>query len=308
MRNHQLITGLLTFAVVAACTSWLRAANPYEANPYEANPDRVAEVADVDANWLTPKAKPNARAVDSAALHGIAMPAQEAILTSPIRGSVWELTAQEGDLVRKGAPLLSIDNRIAKAELEIAKATVARKAMMKRAELEFQWSDSQYKRVLEVHRRSASTDIEVEETRIRRDQAEAAYEAEVENQKQAIANLQLAERQLELHTVYAPFDGRIVRVFTKEGTDSLATPGLIQIASLDLLRVELYLPLGDYGRLEIGKSYPLTAEAPVSQGVSGILKFIDPIVDSGTQTFRCVFEIDNSDLSMPAGFGVRFGK
>jgi hypothetical protein len=39
-----------------------------------------------------------------------------------------------------------------------------------------------------------------------------------------------------------------------------------------------------------------------------MLKFVDPIIDSGTQTFRCVFEIENSDRKMPAGFGVRLAQ
>ena len=32
---------------------------------------------------------------------------------------------------------------------------------------------------------------------------------------------------------------------------------------------------------------------------------IRPVIDAATDTFRCVFEVDNRDLSLPSGFAVR---
>ena len=52
----------------------------------------------------------------------------------------------------------------------------------------------------------------------------------------------------------------------------------------------------------MGQAYPLRAEPPVDQTLIATLVAIDPVLDSGTQTFRCVFEIDNDQLSLPAGF------
>jgi len=58
--------------------------------------------------------------------------------------------------------------------------------------------------------------------------------------------------------------------------------------------------------LEIGKIYPLATNFRELNFVEAKLTAIAPIVDPSTDTLRCVFEIDNTSLKLPAGFVVHF--
>ena len=58
-------------------------------------------------------------------------------------------------------------------------------------------------------------------------------------------------------------------------------------------------------RIAAGEPVGLLAGVPVSGRIEGQLKYAAPVVDAATQTFRCVFTINNQDLRLPAGFSVR---
>ena len=46
------------------------------------------------------------------------------------------------------------------------------------------------------------------------------------------------------------------------------------------------------------------AGPPANGEVTAVLDTIDPVIDPASQTFRCVFTIDNREARMPAGFTV----
>jgi len=50
----------------------------------------------------------------------------------------------------------------------------------------------------------------------------------------------------------------------------------------------------------------LAAGEPGNRDVRAKLKFADPVIDPASQTFRCVFAIDNAAPSLPAGFVVQW--
>jgi hypothetical protein len=80
---------------------------------------------------------------------------------------------------------------------------------------------------------------------------------------------------------------------------------LLQIVNLRQLKVELHIPSQFFGRLVRGESYPLDAGTPVNRPIRGTLQARENMIDAATNTFRCIFLIDNDDESLPAGFVVR---
>ena len=82
------------------------------------------------------------------------------------------------------------------------------------------------------------------------------------------------------------------------------TDKILILADLDPLEAQLNLPVQMYGKLTVGETYTLVADDLIGGELKGRLKTISPIIDTASQTFRCVFSIPNPGLRLPAGFTV----
>ena len=105
--------------------------------------------------------------------------------------------ANIGDQVRKGQPLLRLDERPFKAEVKKAKAEV------KRLEVKLHESEQEFKRAKEMHERELLADHELELAKSGFLTSDSEYNA-------AQAILTKAELDLEYSVVKAPFDGIIL--------------------------------------------------------------------------------------------------
>ena len=118
-------------------------------------------------------------------------------LSAPVSGIVSEVMANIGDQVRKGQPLLRLDERPFKAEVKKAKAEV------KRLEVKLHESEQEFKRAKEMHERELLADHELELAKSGFLTSDSEYNA-------AQAILTKAELDLEYSVVKAPFDGIIL--------------------------------------------------------------------------------------------------
>jgi len=146
--------------------------------------------------------------------------------------------------------------------------------------------------------------VEVRRAQLRRDIARVAVKSAREKHRVAEAELQLEMRRLDRFRLTAPWDGIVRKVPAEVGATLTRRDPVVQLVCLDELEAEIYLPAELHGRLEVGRTYRLRASAPVGRAVQGELTFADPVIDPGSQSFRCVFTVDNADGALPAGFAV----
>lgn len=151
----------------------------------------------------------------------------------------------------------------------------------------------------------AASEVEVDKAQGRVQQAKVALSEALEQARMAESRLELERTRLETHELRAPFDGRIIDVEASKGQSMTQAEPVLTMANLQTLRAELYVPISWYDALELGEAYELLAAEPVGQTLKGTLVAAQPVVDAGTRTFRCAFEIDNTDEQWPAGFVVR---
>lgn len=114
-------------------------------------------------------------------------------LSTLVSGVVSEVVVNAGDYVRKGQPLLWVDERPFKTQVEKAKAEV------KRLEVKLNEAEQELKRAKEMHERDLIADHELELARIGFVAVDSEYQA-------ARAALTQAELDLEYSEVRAPFD------------------------------------------------------------------------------------------------------
>lgn len=238
-------------------------------------------------------------------LHGIARPKLEVILTAPLQSVLGEVLVEPGQIVKKGELLASMDDRVALAAVNAAAASADRHSALQHAQLELELAEILLQRLTSVGEVSIGSAYEIDEARVRRDQALSGFNSAKEVELQEKRNWDLEIVKLETHRIRAPFDGQVLRVPGVPGGTYASTDPLINIVNLDLLSADLNVPDSLYGLLRAGTVYRLLAGPPVNEVVLAKLHFVEPIIDVASRSFRCHFEIENYDHHLPAGFTVR---
>lgn len=127
-------------------------------------------------------------------------------LTTPVSGVVKSVMVTQGQSVRKGQILLSLDDTIYQARVVEAEAALSR---LKEEAAE---ADRDLKRAKELYDRAVSSTTEYEQAQLRYARADGLY-------REAQAKLTIAKKNLEYSTLRAPFNATV--------TKRLAEPGMV---------------------------------------------------------------------------------
>ena len=236
---------------------------------------------------------------------GLVQPSQEVVLNAPRNGKLMTIDVEEIQTVKEGELLASMDDRIQKVRVAAARLRAKASAEGRRLQFALQEAEILLDRIQTTFDQGAASEWEVRRTQLQRDQAIAAVDREKEAKEQAAEELALEIEALEQLRIRAPFDGVIVRIATEAGASLTDNDQILSMVKLDPLEAQMFLPTQLYGKIKVGQQFVFQGEAPVSKKLMGTLKTIEPIVDSASGTFRCVFTIPNADKSLPAGFSIR---
>lgn len=235
--------------------------------------------------------------------HSIVRPIRIAELPPRVTGNIAEVHVHEGQYVQKGEPLISLDDRIAKARLHVATVEAGLNGGLKRAQVQLQVAERKLERIRRAVSGRAAAEFELEAAESERDQAQALVEQQQDALAAAEAQRQLAEMELQQFVIAAPFDGVVTRIHQQSGAVDPSRE-LVTVANLDELEVELHIPAARFGSLRRGQKVPLTAAAPVSRTLTGTVVAVSPIIDAASDTFRCRVQLQNRSVQLPAGFTV----
>ncbi len=153
-------------------------------------------------------------------------------VASEIPGIVQEVLVKEGDQVRKGQPLLRIDDRQARLKVHIAELQVKRaEAKLESARAAEKEAKAPYDRVM-AQIRVQPTSVAVEDVSMRKFTWERHQHMVLVRQADlgiAQAQLAAARRQLDKYTVRAPADGVVHTILHQPGE---AVPALGTVVEL----------------------------------------------------------------------------
>jgi membrane fusion protein, multidrug efflux system len=218
------------------------------------------------------------------AVNGSVMSLNSVDVRPQVSNMVAKVHVKEGQFVRAGDPLFSLDDRADRANLEKAQAQQQRD-MALLADLE-----RQYKR---------SQDL-VAQNFIAKSAADNTL-SQVEAQRAAVAAdraaIQASQVALSYDSIRAPISGRTGAINIFAG--SLAQPAvtLVTVTQLDPIAVSFPVPEGSLqDLLAASKSRsPVTASVPgVRTPLQGVLSFVDNTVDPAVGTVRAKAQFDNS--------------
>lgn len=310
MKKLTLTAGLAiaatSFLVVQAATP----GNPFASTPFASTPLASTPLASTPLLPVSQSApatdyNDNSQSMDGVIqLPAVVRPSMFVELPSLTPGIIQSVSVQEGMGVSKGEVLVQLDDRIFRARLATATIRANLTGALERARVEQRISMERLQRLQRVVSAGAGRSYEIQEAQGAIDQATAAIKQQQDVLDSAESERQLAEAQLVELTITAPFDGVITRVRQKAGAVD-PTVVVIEMANLSLLEVELNVPSIRFGQLQVGQTVQLNADVPISSTLQGVVLSVSPIIDSASDTFRCLVQIENRDGKLPAGFRVK---
>lgn len=222
-------------------------------------------------------------------------------INARVSSQIVSIAVKDGQMVKAGDVLLSLDDRALKAQLAKDQATLAKDQALLAS------TQSDLQRAKDLVAKQAGTQQTY-------DQAVAAQKAAAATVDADKATLDADMVQLGFATITAPISGRLGAVnvavgdlvTTSNGNSSTATP-LVTITEMDPLQVNFNLPESDLALLHKALATPLVGgvtltkdgnPAPIGKGT---LDFVDSSVDTASGTIATRASIPNADLSLWPG-------
>lgn len=203
---------------------------------------------------------------------------ESVVLRPETSGRIAAIHFKDGQVVRRGALLLSLDAGIQEAELQQARANLAlAQANQQRNEDLFQ-----KKFISQQSLDNTKAALKVQE-----------------------ASVALAEARLAKTRIRAPFDGVVgirnvsVGDYVKEGEE------LVNVEDIATLKVDFRLPEAYLGRLGRGQTLEVSSDALPGVPFQATLEAVDPLVDVNGRSISCRALLPNREGRLRPGMFVR---
>ena len=235
---------------------------------------------------------------------GPVSPIKQVTITAPLDGILGRLSVAKGQHVDIGAELAHMNDDAQKAAIAQAELQAEDKSEIQLRILLADEADTRLSRVKKLAEVGAATEAEIHQARMRQESADTKLNEARHKQTLAKETVKLEQAQFDRYHVVAPFSGSVLGISTKRGAKLRQSDPILTLGTPYKLQAQIVIPVRLSDQLEIDRKFQLTAKAPINRELTGRLTRIEPVDPSG-DTIRCIFEIDNSDLHLPASFTVQ---
>ncbi|MGD8426040.1 MAG: efflux RND transporter periplasmic adaptor subunit [Balneolaceae bacterium] len=202
---------------------------------------------------------------------------QEAMVVAKVQGIVKELEVEEGDRVKAGDVLATLEDEQLSLEAEKAKATMDR-------------LNNELKRKEELYKKNLVSAQEFENAKYEYQAQKSAYE--------------LAQLQVKYSQIKAPIEGVISDRLIKVGNMIKANQEVFKITDFDPLLAVLNIPEHEMDKLKKGQKTLIQVDAVQGRTFEGRVLRMSPTVNPETGTFEVTVSIkDESRQLKPGMFG-----
>jgi membrane fusion protein, multidrug efflux system len=269
------LTGIgLIVSLAAAGYAWLSLAPPGKAE----KPGSVS--ASSPSSAIAVEIKPVKLGVVQRELEAVgSLRSNESVIVRPeITGRITEILFDEGQGVRRGAGLFRLDSAVARAQVNQAKASL-------------ELSRSNHERAADLLRKGAGT--------------QRSHEEAIAKLRSDEAALSLSQATLDKTMLIAPFDG--VLGLRRVSVGDYVNPGqdLVNIESIDSLKVDFRVPEIHALRLTNGQSIRVALDAIPDSTFDGKVYAIDPAHDPNGRAVILRAQIPNREGQLRPGMFAR---
>ena len=214
---------------------------------------------------------------------------RKSTLTPKVSSAVTRVHVREGDTVKQGQPLVTLDTR--DFILRSQQAEAARDG----ARVQLEAAKLDWDRI-----KSLLAEKAVPQSQF--DMIDARYKGAKAGLAAAETAVAIGQKALHDSVVRAPFDGLIVKRFVNEGEYASVMPAtqLVTIEEIDPVDLRIQVPSTDMAQVTVGS--PVHVRLPATgQEMDLRLTRVVSSSDPRTRTFSAIVEIPNRDHSLRSG-------
>jgi len=204
-------------------------------------------------------------------------PAEVSFLVS---GKVIFVGPREGDYVRKGQLLASIDP----TDYHLALTTATKQADM--ARIAFERAEDEHRRMKMLYDSKSLAPNDYEKFK-------STYESNRQQYEQAIASEKISRKRLTDAELHSPVNGFISKRLIEPGETASAGRPILEIVQLDTVEANVGVPETDIHLVKIGQKVFITIPAFPKQAFEGTVRIINVSADPGTRTYMTRIRVPN---------------
>jgi RND family efflux transporter MFP subunit len=215
-------------------------------------------------------------------------------------GIIDSMTVERGDTVKQGQVLAHLKADVERASLQVAAVRAQAEGELRAAIATHDFAQAKVVRTRELvavgfiskeAMDQAETDARVAQNHVTQIQ---------EAQNVSRQELALSHSQLDQRLIRSPFSGIVVERYRTKG-ERIEREPVLRIAKINPLRVEVILPVAQFGQVRPGASVSIHTDIPGKSLLSAKVVLVDNIIDAASNTFRVRLTLPNPDYSIPAG-------
>lgn len=212
-------------------------------------------------------------------------PANASFLVS---GKVLFVGPREGDFVRKGQILASIDPTDYRLSLAAAKAQADQ------AEVALKRAEDEHRRMKMMYDSKSLAPNDYEKFK-------AAFDSAAQQYEQAVASEKLSRKRLSDGTLCAPTSGFISKRLIEPGNTAAQGQPVFEIVQMDPVEVSVGVPETDIHLVRIGEKAEITVPALPGKSFQGKVRIINVSADPGTRTYMARITVPNPERLLRVG-------
>ena len=234
-------------------------------------------------------------------------PKQYVDVGTQVSGQLKKIHVDIGDTVRKGQLLAEIDPRVYQAQVEAGEAKLnSLRAQLNQQKAEAVLADQNLKRNQNLIAVNAVSQQALQETDSQAAVAKAQVDSIAAQIQETQSNLKASQTNLGFTKIYAPMDGTVTTLQTKEGQTLNAnqtTPTVMQVANLDTMTVRAQVAEADVNRLKENMPAYFTTLGDTDQRWQGTVRQIQPSpeVVNDVVLYDVLIDVKNEDRQLKTG-------
>ena len=239
---------------------------------------------------------------------GTIFPEYESKIGPKISGTIEIVYVDEGDKVRKGQPLVQLDQKDLLIAVRQGQATVrVAEAQLKEAEVKVANLKKERERLANLLKKNVISQQKYDDIDTAYSMAVTGIEVIRAQILSTRENLAMAEQKLSDTVIIAPFSGLIVKRFVNQGefVSTMPPSPLFLIMNIDKVKTEIGLPEVHLARINIGNPVEIKVDTYPGIIFKGTVSTINPMVDPVSRAFTVKVEIPNKDHRLKPGMFAR---
>lgn len=205
-----------------------------------------------------------------------------------VSGRVVSVGPREGDYVKKGQILASID------PTEYRLALAAAKAQSDQARVGYKRAEDEHRRMKMLYDSKSLAPNDYQKFK-------AAHDSALQQYEQAVASEKLSRKHLSDATLCAPVNGFVSRRSVEPGQMASSGQPAFEIVKLDTVEVSVGVPETDIHLVRVGQKAAVTLPAMPGESFEGSVRIINVSADPGTRTFMTRITIPNPKHTLRIG-------